>query len=432
MGSPRGRHSVRRLLSFVAIASLAASAMVVLGMGGASAASSEIIVSAGTSFSMDEGTGSGTQVVANFRDTGTEITRPSVGLAASVAEPTCEDFAKLRFTTSIDWGDETGSDTGGTVSCNGQAFRLNGSHFYRDSGIFHINVTVSDTLDDETATGTDTATATVTDAALGYDDYDKTPTGGKAAEGDSVTVGAAFFDKNANFPEIEGLSKDPGINGTIDWGDGSAVEKVTATEPPSGCECFGDIWLTGSHVYDANTGDASYTVKITANDDGGSTASHDINIKVSDGALTAGTPTKSFSATAGQATTQVVGSFTDAAGSQAKVADFTASIKWGDDATSSGTIAQTAAGAFDVSGSHTYAATGDRTLTITVTDEEGQTVSMTASATVGAAPVALPLTGQAKAVQGPASLPVLPLISLAIVLMGLTVSIRRIAVRIRH
>jgi hypothetical protein len=109
----------------------------------------------------------------------------------------------------------------------------------------------------------------------------------------------------------------------------------------------------------------------------------------------------------------VVASFTDAAGAQAKVADFTAAINWGDGTSSAGTLTQTAAGAFDVSGTHTYTTAGTKALTIAVTDEEGQTLSLTATATVAAAPIVLPATGQPQPTQ-----PGLPLIPAALLILG--------------
>ncbi|MEO6796184.1 MAG: hypothetical protein ABI401_01845 [Candidatus Dormibacter sp.] len=427
MGNQGSQRSVRRALTYLSIAAAAASSILVLGtsLALATAAPPEITVGAGSSFSIEEGSQATGKVVATFTDDQPQITRPST---ASVAALSCDAIAQARYDTTIDWGDNSGTSSG-TVSCGDGHFGVAGSHTYSDSGTYHINVTVTDSADSQTASGTDTATATVTDADLSYDDYQQGPARG-TSEGTSVTLGAAFFDSNSTFPEIEGLSKDPGINGTINWGDGSAVQTVAAADPPAGCECFGDIWIGGSHVYDANVSDSAYTVTFTANDDGGSTGNHTMTVTILDGALTAGSPAKSFTATSAQATTPVVASFTDAAGAQAKVADFAATINWGDNATSSGTVTETAAGAFDVSGTHTYASAGNRTLSITVTDEEGQTVTMAATATVGAAPVVLPQTGQAKEPPATTAMPGL-LIAIALGLLTLVGGVGGMLVRRR-
>ena len=297
--------------------------------------------------------------------------------------------------------------------CGDGNFQVKGAHTYNDSGSFQISATVTDTVDTQTATGTDTATATITDATLGDEDFDQSPAAGTASEGATVTVGAAFFDNNAAFPQIEGLTNDPGISGTINWGDGSATESVSAAQPPSACDCLGDAWITGSHVYDANVGEASYTVTLTAKDDGGSTASHTITIRVSDGKLTGGTPSKTFTATAGQSTSPVVASFTDAAGSQAAVADFAATITWGDNATSAGTLTKTASGP----------STSVAAIPMHPRDQEprdhghrrGPDLTVSATATVGAAPVVLPLTGQPKLPVSPMS----PFLALVLAMMAM-------------
>jgi hypothetical protein len=153
---------------------------------------------------------------------------------------------------------------------------------------------------------------------------------------------------------------------------------------------------------------------VTLHDSGDIQVSSKLKANIADAALTAGAA-KSFVAPAAQSASQVVASFTDAAGAQAAVADFTASINWGDNTTSAGTVTKTADGKFDVSGSHTYATAGSKSLTIKVDDEEGQTVSMTATATVPA----LPTTGQPQMPVQP-STPLVPLLGLV---FGLAIAV---------
>jgi hypothetical protein len=177
------------------------------------------------------------------------------------------------------------------------------------------------------------------------------------------------------------------LTAAIDWGDGSTSAGVVSFDDCSSCEV--NVLVTGSHVYDAR--DDGYQVKVILNDDGGETVSQisDGTVKIADAALTAGDKlTLSESAT--KAFTATVGSFTDAAGSQAKAADFTAKINWGDGTTSNGTVSQTAAGKFSVSGSHTYASVGEKTVTVNVADEEGATLTFTATVSV----CCLPVTGR--------------------------------------
>ena len=158
---------------------------------------------------------------------------------------------------------------------------------------------------------------------------------------------------------------------------------------------------------------AIYHITVKAADDGGSTAQADFGATVSDGKLTADA-NKSLSGVATTALTSVVGSFTDEAAAQAAAADFAATINWGDSTTSAGTVSKTASGAFSVSGTHTYASAGSKSITATVTDEEGSTVTLHATATIGAAPIVLPATGQPHPSQ-----PTAPWSLLAILALGL-------------
>jgi hypothetical protein len=206
-----------------------------------------------------------------------------------------------------------------------------------------------------------------------------------AVEGDSVGLTAEFLDDN---PASNSTDKfDKGLSATVDWGDGSISNPTPAFDDCSDCET--NVLVTASHVYDARS--VGYTVKVTLNDDGGQTASQvsDGTIKVTDAALAAG-GNLTLSELATKAFTATLGTFTDAAGSQATPADFAVKINWGDRTTSNGNVTQTAPGKFSVSGTHTYGSVGPRQVTVTITDEEGSTLGLTAEIDVGS----LPLTGQ--------------------------------------
>src|SRR5262249_45073050 len=74
-----------------------------------------------------------------------------------------------------------------------------------------------------------------------------------------------------------------------------------------------------------------------------------------------------IAAVAGQALTNVtVATFTDS-DTNAKPADFTATINWGDGNTTAGTRTAAGQGTFDVTGSHTYIAAGTYTLAVQIT-----------------------------------------------------------------
>jgi hypothetical protein len=92
----------------------------------------------------------------------------------------------------------------------------------------------------------------------------------------------------------------------------------------------------------------------------------------------------SISATEGAPFSGVVASFSDPDAS-ATAAEYTATIDWGDSTTSSGTITASGPGAFNVSGSHTYAEEGTYTITVVINDVDTASNSATAlsRATVG-------------------------------------------------
>ena len=71
----------------------------------------------------------------------------------------------------------------------------------------------------------------------------------------------------------------------------------------------------------------------------------------------------------------------------AGASEFTAVINWGDGQSSPGTIVSTGAGQFRVVGDHTYAQPGSFTVSSTISDDEGQSVSDTSTAAVSAPPI---------------------------------------------
>ena len=120
---------------------------------------------------------------------------------------------------------------------------------------------------------------------------------------------------------------------------------------------------------------------MTVTDDGGQTTTITGTATVADAALT-GSNTASVSATTEGASAHLVNAtFTDANPGN-NTADFTATINWGDGTpTSQGTVSYNN-GVYSVAGSHTYAEEGSDPITVTVTDDGGQTTTITGTATV--------------------------------------------------
>ena len=159
---------------------------------------------------------------------------------------------------------------------------------------------------------------------------------------------------------------------TITWGDGT-TSSGTITEKN------GLFSVAGTHTY---TDESTDPISVTIKDDGGSTASTTSTATVTDAALTA--TALPISATEGVSVTATVATFTDA-NLLATTADFTATINWGDGATSSGTITDKN-GVFSVAGTHTYAEEGKEPVSVTISDVGGSTASVTGTATVAGAP----------------------------------------------
>src|SRR5207253_3173108 len=89
----------------------------------------------------------------------------------------------------------------------------------------------------------------------------------------------------------------------------------------------------------------------------------------------------SLSAVEGAASaSQTVATFTDPGGAEV-LGDYSASIDWGDSSSSAGTISLSA-GVFTVTGSHTYAEEGTKTITVTLSHDSAPNAFATSTATI--------------------------------------------------
>jgi hypothetical protein len=273
---------------------------------------------------------------------------PFSGQVATFTEPDASAPAS-QFTASINWGDSSTST--GTVSGPvGGPFTVNGTHTYTEEGSYTVHVTITD-KNNSGNTKTTTATATVADAALTAGAL--TLTGG--VEG--VSPGTASF----TFTDANPFATTADFTALINWGD--ATTTVGTVSGPTG----GPFTVTGSHQY---AEEGTYNVTVSVADDGGSTTSKSGVNTVADAPLAAkcATPTVSLITFSG-----TVATFTDA-NLGGTVADFTATIDWGDSSTSPG-IVTGGAGNFTVSGTHTYATLGSHTITVSIVDDGGSTAT---------------------------------------------------------
>ncbi len=285
------------------------------------------------------------------------------------------------FTANIDWGD--GTTTAGTVSGSNGSFSILGSHTYAASGDNTVTVFMNDDFPEAAFAF---ATSTAVSGFAGQIDL------ATVSEGTALTntTVASFADTTANLPASD-------YTATIDWGDGTTTTGTVAGSS-------GSFSVQGTHTY-ADEGDFQAAVTITRTTDN-ATATPTGTVAVLESDLLTGTP-KTFGGQPGVLISNVVvATFAD--NNTANTAgDFTATIDWGDGTSSVGTVTGSA-GAFSVSGSHTYATAGRDTLSVTLADDDPGTVTATANSTafIGFAAGDVVLTDATEGVALPGNTPV--------------------------
>jgi len=271
------------------------------------------------------------------------------GTVASFTDPDPNATAS-EYAATINWGDGTAPTAGTITGPSGGPFTVTGTHTYTEEGTYTITVTITD-VDTPSNSATATSTANVADAALAAGTL--IVSGG--VEG--VTPTNVMF----TFTDANPFSTVADFTATIAWGDGSSSSGIVSG--PAG----GPYTATGSHVY---AEEGVYTLTVTVRDDGGSMTSKSGTATVADAPLAA---TCAAPPVSPMSFNGAVASFTDA-NPFGTVADFAATINWGDGASSAGIVSGPAGGPFTVSGSHVYVATGPVTITTTIVDDGGSMV----------------------------------------------------------
>ncbi|HWB10573.1 MAG TPA: TIGR03118 family protein [Pirellulales bacterium] len=266
------------------------------------------------------------------------------------------------FSATIDWGD--GVTTAGTVTGVAGLFTISGSHTYVDEGAFTVKSTVKDI--GGTASSTASSSASVADTnVLAMTPINVTAVAGAVFSGAVATVS----DTNLTAPRSI-------FHATINWGDG-------VTTPAAVLGGNGAFVVTGSHIY---AQEGSYAPVVTMADHSPGTASA---TATSTAEVAAAPPTVTAAAVSGAERTPLavkVATF-DQPGANITAADYTATIVWGDGATSAGTVTSDGAG-FDISGAHTYADEGHYALQVAVTRTGGTSGTAHGTATIVEPPLA--------------------------------------------
>ncbi len=196
----------------------------------------------------------------------------------------------------------------------------------------------------------------------------------------------------ATFTDAGGAESEGNYSAMIDWGDGSAVERVAVHLVSPGV--YG---VTAGHTYRE---EGAYTVTVTAQEDeglafGGSPAQTAETLTVADAPLTITAATGPFTATEGSDSTPLLlATFTDAGGAEPE-GEYGATVDWGDGSPAdSVAVQEVSPGVFGVTAGHTYAEEGSYTITVTAQEKDGlafggSAVQVTVVMTVNDAPLTI-------------------------------------------
>jgi hypothetical protein len=193
----------------------------------------------------------------------------------------------------------------------------------------------------------------------------------------SAAAGVAATGQVATFTDGPSTAPAADFTATVNWGDGSPSTTGTITGG-SGSPYV----VSGTHTY-ADVGFDVTSVTVTDTSLALNTATASGFAVVSDAPITASPVTLPGFGVNQSSGPLEVATFTDG-NPTAPLSDFSALIDWGDGSSSAGTITQPGGTGttFDVSGSHTYTASGTYTVTVDISDVGGSTGTASDSADV--------------------------------------------------
>ena len=306
------------------------------------------------------------------------------------------------FTYFIDWGDGSAIETGAaprtfSETIGGFAFgSFNGSHVYADDGMYLVKLRITD--DDGGSTDTEllpnnggsgliagtgdsnSFLVTVTGVAPSV-----TTVGNQSLnEGRTLTLTdiATFTDPGFTAPANHSVEE---FAFSIDWGDGTKDTGTAMIDENGGIGQLTSGSFDGSHRY-ADSG--KYSVKITVTDDDG-----DATIKAFGVTINNLAPTLTLNPTPSQVTAgenfMLSGSFSDIA---ADTVDVTVNV--GDGIQRNAVITGN-----QFQFSHVFNSGGNKTITVTATDDDGGATSSSVSVTINGVDSA-PVSGGAASASG--------------------------------
>ena len=284
------------------------------------------------------------------------------------------------FGSEIDWGDGTvspGTIQQGTTDGDGDTtFFITGTHTYLSSGTYDIFASVS-TPGSPALLPPDPCVADVISAPLNAQSAPIAGTQGTPLPDDTVV---ATFSTTGPVPDPDDFAT--GTTATISWGDGVTTE---GTVTPEGTLASGITYVVeGGHTY-KNITDVFQAFQVTVTIDAPDGSSAVVADLAQMGVpVFTDQPLAMVAVAGGNFTVPVA--LIQTANPQATAADFAATIEWGDGQTSSGELQSQGQGSFEVLGSHTYANPGSFPIAITLSDQQGNTVTDTRTSNVSPPP----------------------------------------------
>jgi len=272
------------------------------------------------------------------------------------------DYEDSNFTATINWGDGTGNSTGTVSGPLGENFTVSGTHTYSEAGSYLPLVTITNLISGEQIGIT--AFATVGDATLSATKVDF-----------SASAHVLFTGHVATFTDTNGDGTPGDFTATIDWGDTTSSSGTVTVDPSGGFD------VTGSHTY-SSVGSEVVKVKITDIDGATATVQDAASVTEPSPSVTG----NNLSGVEGAQFSGAVASFTDA-DSTLGAGSFSATINWGDGASSTGVITSNGVGGFNVSGTHTYEEEGSYTVGVTVNVTGGSAGSNSSVASISDAAI---------------------------------------------
>jgi hypothetical protein len=286
------------------------------------------------------------------------------------------------FTASINWGD--GDTTTGEIDGAAGSFQVQGTHAYSTVspiGGFPISVSIHSPY---TASLSLSSSVIVTGSAL-----------------DLSAAPVSLSDASINGLEQAIIPAGTVVGSFTDTGGPDTASKYTGfgsyTSFPGATANTPILVSLNGSTFTVTTaastvilprlvpGSGAFTLQVT-NTDGDVTASASGTVTVTDAPLSPpGDGQTAIAATRGTSFTATAAAFTDP-DTLAAASDFSATIHWGDNTATAGTVVESAPGSFLVQGSHTYTTAGSFSITV---DVQGlvSTIVLDNSATVSGAPL---------------------------------------------